>query len=69
MDQQGFRFSCGSADLDSQIGSLFCGIFAGGFEAGRKLGKILSGGLTGDFQKGVAAPESGFRPAAFLEDG
>lgn len=69
MDQQGFRLSRGSADLDSQIGSLFCRIFAGGFEAGRKLGEIFSGGLAGNFQNDVSAPESSFGPAAFLEDG
>jgi len=69
MDQQGFRFSRRSSDLDSQIGSLFCGILAGGFEAGGELGQIFPGGLAGNFQNDVSAPETGFGPAAFLEDG
>ena len=69
MDQQGFRFSRRSSYLDSQIGSLFCRILAGGFETGGELGQIFPGRLPGDFQNDVTAPESGFGPAALLEDG
>jgi hypothetical protein len=62
MDQQGFRFSRRSSDFDSQIGSLFCGILAGGFEAGGELGQIFPGGLAGNFQKYW---RSRYRPLGF----